>query len=127
METFNTAIIETAKEILGKHQRPKKPWVTTEILEMCDKRRELKKNKKDPEGSKKYKEANNKVRSELRKAKEVWIEQQCTEIEQCLKRNNTKKAYQVTKDLTTTRKGRPTSIQNKDGKCLTEDQAILER
>ena len=110
MEIFNTAIIETAKEILGKHQRPNKPWVTTKILEMCDKRRELKKNKKNPEGNKKYKEVNNKIRSELRKAKELWIEQQCTEIEQCLERNSTKKAYQVTKYLTT-RKGRPSSIQ----------------
>ena len=41
--TFNTAVVETASEILGKHRQKKKPWVTAEILDLCDKRRELRK------------------------------------------------------------------------------------
>ena len=41
--TFNTGVTETAGEILGKHRQKKKPWVTAEILDLCDKRRELKK------------------------------------------------------------------------------------
>ena len=41
--TFNTAVIETASEILGKHRQKKKPWVTADILDLCDKRRELRK------------------------------------------------------------------------------------
>ena len=41
--TFNTAVTETASEILGKHLQKKKPWVTAEILDPCDKRRELRK------------------------------------------------------------------------------------
>ena len=36
---FNTAVIETAGEILGKHRQKTKPWVTAEILDLCDKRR----------------------------------------------------------------------------------------
>ena len=44
--TFNTAVIETASEILGKHrQKKKKTWVTAEILDLYDKRRELRKKK----------------------------------------------------------------------------------
>ena len=39
--TFDTAVTKTASEILGKHRRKKKPWVTTDILDLCDKRREL--------------------------------------------------------------------------------------
>ena len=35
--TFNTAVTETASEILGKHRQKKKPWVTAEILDLCDK------------------------------------------------------------------------------------------
>ena len=127
VEAFNAAVVETASEILGKHQRPKKPWVTTDILMLCDKRRELKKEKKDPEGAKNYRETNNKVKREMRKAKESWIEQQCSEIEESLERNNTKKAYQVIKDLTTEKHSRPTSIQDKAGKCLTEDKEMLDR
>ena len=41
--TFNTAVTETASEILGKHCQKKKPRVTAEILDLCDRRRELRK------------------------------------------------------------------------------------
>ena len=44
-DTFNAAVTDTASEILGKHRPVKKPWVTAEILDLCDKRRELKKKK----------------------------------------------------------------------------------
>ena len=39
--TFDTAVTKTASEILGKHRQKKKPWVTADILDLCDKRREL--------------------------------------------------------------------------------------
>ena len=48
--TFNTAVIETATEILGKHRQKRKPWITAEILDMCDKSRELRKKRFEPEG-----------------------------------------------------------------------------
>ena len=35
--TFNTAVTETASEILDKHRQKKKPWITAEILDLCDK------------------------------------------------------------------------------------------
>ena len=35
--TFSTAVTETASDILGKHRQKKKPWVTAEILDLCDK------------------------------------------------------------------------------------------
>ena len=41
--TFNTAATETASEILGNHCQKKKPWVTAEILDLCNKKRELRK------------------------------------------------------------------------------------
>ena len=127
VNSFNSAFIETASEILGKHQRPKKPWVTSDILKLCDERRKLKKKKSDSEGAQKYREANNKIKKEMKMAKEKWIEDQCTNIEENLKRNNTKKAYQVVKDLTTTKQGRPSSIQSKAGKTLTEGKEVFDR
>ena len=42
---FNTAVTETANNILGKHRPAKKPWVTDSILKLCDKWRELKQKK----------------------------------------------------------------------------------
>ena len=42
---FNTAVTETASEILGRHLQKKNPWVTAEILDLCDKRKKLRKKK----------------------------------------------------------------------------------
>ena len=61
--TFNTAVTETASEILGKHCQKKKPWITGEILDLCDKRREVRKKRFEPEGSEKYKEVNNNIKT----------------------------------------------------------------
>ena len=41
--TFNTAVTETASEMLAKHRQKKKNWITAEILDLCDERRELRK------------------------------------------------------------------------------------
>ena len=45
-----------------------KAWITAEILDTCDKRRELRKNQFKPEGSKKYKEVNNNIKRCMKKA-----------------------------------------------------------
>ena len=42
-----------------------------------------------------------------------------------MRRNNRKKAYQLVKDFTTLKQGKATTIQNCSGKCLTEEQEIL--
>ena len=68
--TFNTAVTETACEILGKHRHKKNPWVTAEILDLCNKRRELKKKRFEPEGSEKHKEVNNNIKRCMEKEKE---------------------------------------------------------
>ena len=41
--TYNTAVTDAASEILGKKRRRKKPWVTKDVLDLCDERRDLKK------------------------------------------------------------------------------------
>ena len=74
--TFNTAVTETASEILGRHLQKKKPWITAEILDLCDKRRKLRKKRFEPGGSEKYKEVNNSIKRCMKKAKENWIGEQ---------------------------------------------------
>ena len=48
-------------------------------------------------------------------------------MEACLRKNNSKKTYQLVKDLTTEKQGKVTTIQDKSGKCLTEENEILNR
>ena len=42
----------------------------------------------------------------MKKAKENWIGEQCSEIEENLRKNNSKRAYQLMKDLTTVKRER---------------------
>ena len=63
----------------------------------------------------------------MKKAKENWIGQQCSEIEENLRKNNSKRAYQLVKDLTTLKQGKATTVQDRSGKCLTEEQQVLNR
>ena len=60
-------------------------------------------------------------------AKEDWIGAQCEETETCLNKNNSKRAYQLVKDLTSEKQGRPSTIQDISGNCLTEEKEILSR
>ena len=56
--------------------------VTAEILDLCDKRIELKKKKIEHEGSEKYKEAKNNTKRCMKKAKENWIGEHCSKIDE---------------------------------------------
>ena len=47
--TYNTAVTDAASEILGKERRRKKPWVTKDVLDLCDERRDLKKKRYEAE------------------------------------------------------------------------------
>ena len=120
---FNKAVTNTAAELLGKQRRKRKPWVTHEILDLCDQRRDLKKKRGEPEGAKDYREIKRKIRTEMKMAKETWIQGQCQEEAACL----SKKSYQLGNDLTTEKQGQSTTIQDKSGKCLTEENGILNR
>ena len=71
----------------------RKTWVTAEILDLCDKRTELRKKRFEPEETEKYREVNNNIKKCMKKAKENWVVEQCSEIEENLKKNNSKSTY----------------------------------
>ena len=118
--TYNTAATGAASEILGKERRRKKPWVTKDVLDLHDERRDLKKKRYEAEGAKEYREVNRRVQKAVKKAKEDMIGAQCEEIETCLNKNNSKRAYQLVKDLISEKQGRSSTIQDKSGKYVTE-------
>ena len=72
----------------------------------------------------------------MKKAKESWIGEQCSEIEEeqqqeripvRLRKNNSRREYQLVKDLTTVKQEKATTVQDHSGKCLPEEQVILNR
>ena len=70
-------------------------------------------------------DANKRIQKAVKKAKEDWIGTQCEEIETCLNKNNSKRAYQLVKDLTSEEQGRSSTIKNRSRICLTEEKEIL--
>ena len=111
--TYNTAVTDAASEILGKERRRKKLWVTKDVLDLCDDRRDLKNKRYEAEGAKEYREANRRVQKAVNKAKEDWIGAQCEEIETCLNKSKSKRAYQLVKDLASEKQGSSSTIQEK--------------
>ena len=100
ISAYNTAVTDAAREILGKERRRKKPWVTKDVLDLCDERRELKKKRSEADGAREYREANRRIQKAVTKAKEDWIGAHYEEVE---------------------------TIQDKSGKCRTEEKEILSR
>ena len=81
--TYHTAVTDAPSGILGKERRRKKPWVTKDLFDLCDERRDLKK-RYEAEGANEYREANRRIQKAVKKAKEDWIGAQCKEIELAL-------------------------------------------
>ena len=64
---FNKAVPDIAAELIGKQRQKRKPWVTPEVLDLCDQRRDLKKKRGEPEGAKDYRMIKRKIRTEMKK------------------------------------------------------------
>ena len=43
--SLNEAVLETAEEVVCRQRKKHKPWVTNDIFDLCDERREKKKDK----------------------------------------------------------------------------------
>ena len=118
-------MIDAATEIIGKYREKKKNWITNELMDMCDIRRTLKQTKFEPVN--KYKQINTQIKREMRKVLENWTNQKCTDIGNCLIRNNTKKAYQIVNDLTKQKDKIAVNINGKNKKCIIEKSDVMKR
>ena len=87
----------------------------------------MKKQRYKAEGAKEYMEANKRHQKAVKKANEEWKVAQCEEIETYVNKNNSKRPYQLVKDLSSEIQGRSITIQDRSGKCLPEEQEILSK
>ena len=72
---------------------------------------------------------NNNIKRCVKRAKENWIGEQCSEIEENLRKNNSKRAYQLVKDLTTVKQGGsdncPRSIRKMPHRRTTDTESMI--
>ena len=62
----------------------RKPTIFKDTSALCRNKR------LEPEGAAKCKEVNNNIKRSMKKAKENWIGEQCSKIEENLRKNNSK-------------------------------------
>ena len=93
--TYNTAVTGAVSETLGKEHHRKKPWVTTDVLDLCAERRDLMKKRYEAEGATEYNKVTKRIQMAVKKARrtgqEDWIDGQCDEIKTCLNKKKKKK------------------------------------
>ena len=106
--------METAREVLVKERKQIQPWITNDILDFCGTGRNLKKtNNSTPETAGQHRTVNRTIRTEMIKAKEEWISEQCDNIEKGIKEINSKKAFDTLKKLTRKQQCKATFIEDK--------------
>jgi hypothetical protein len=121
-EQMKSSILASAEEILPKVQtNKKKRWMTDDIIKLMEQRR-LKKSHPSE-----YKLIDKEIKKKCSEAKEKWLSEQCSEIENKLS-VNTKYAHKKSDEITG--KSRCTSsgcIKSKNGSILMEKSDILNR
>ena len=124
--TYNITVTDAVREMCGMERRRKKPWVTRDVLDLCDERKYLKKKQYEDEGEKRI-HGSKQEDSEGSEESKGGLHRYSVRDLTCLNKNNSKLAYQLVKDLTSEKQGRSSTIQDRSGKCLTEEQEILNR
>ena len=94
VNSFNKALTESAGEIVGKRRAVKRPWVAASLLDLCDERRALNKGRDETaEGARKCRAINREIKKSIKR------HIQCQDIEDNIRKNDSKKAYQLVKTL----------------------------
>ena len=91
-------------------------------------RKDLQKGLYEAEEATEYMNASKRIQIAVKKASKVGMDRFLLRGDKNLsKQNHSKRVYQLIKDLISSKKGRSTTIQNRTGKCLTEETEILSR
>ena len=104
--TFNSdnihgALVDTSSEVFGKARTKKKPWMTNDILDLCDRRRSLKNRRYEgPLAIKNYIKVNQAITRKMKQAKENWISDGFQHIDCGIITGNSKASFNALKLLT---------------------------
>ncbi|CAI6352699.1 unnamed protein product [Macrosiphum euphorbiae] len=113
------------KHLKFTKEMPTKPWINNEIIDLIEKRRKYK-NAVSEEGIAEYKNYRNLVNREAKKAKEEWLNNICKDIDSCLTKGLSDKAYKNIKRFFREFKDKTTILRGTDGKIITEGKKKLE-
>jgi hypothetical protein len=127
---MKTILCDTAETLLGYKQMEKKsPWLSKHVLELSDKRKELKSQKVGVDAAARadYNKITKEIRKEERQCKEAWLCEQCAEVEEASRWHDTGRMCKKIKTICGEFSAKITSVKDNQGELLQEKQDIKNR
>ena len=110
-----------AKEHIPVKKRIKRPWLSTDTINIADQR----KKQKAAGNHDRWSQLNKEFRKSAKNDQQVYLQEKCEILEKCS--CNPKEASKIIKEITQTWKPQTEVINSKSGTTLTETEAILNR
>ena len=122
-DNLSAAIEEASAEILPKVTRtPNRPWMTEAILRLMDDRRRCK-----GTDDQLYRELNRTIHQECRIAKERWMDEKCTEVEDLSKRDQQLMYSKVNDIIKKKKSNKNVAIKKADGTIAMDIEDVKTR
>ena len=123
-QKLQKALNDPAKEMVPKtERRGRQRWMTEGILDKMEEKRKCKESNPP-----RYEELEQEIRQECDTAKENWIKEQCTEVEELERNHKFESMHKKIKEITGKRKlARGNVIKNKEGEIMMEIEEVLNR
>lgn len=131
-ETWNEIKIvytDVAKSVLGYRKSQKTaPWISKEILELSDQRKQLKADRnKSSELRKEYNLMTRKIKRKSKECKQQWIEAKCQKVEDSQRKHDTRTLYKTANEICGTFVPKLPTVKSKAGETLAEKEQIKGR
>lgn len=116
-----------AEEVSGsREEEARKPYITEQIIELINERRKYE-NQNNIENKQKYNRIRNVVQRKAKEAKEKWLDNQCSVVEEYLKRGRSDLAFEIVKKLFCTRRINRNAQKSKTGEILITSEQNVNR
>ncbi|KAL4100956.1 hypothetical protein QTP88_020980 [Uroleucon formosanum] len=122
-EKMKSDINTTCEKILDKNiLEPRKPWMTQKILKLIKQRNILR-----TVDHVEYKRIKNEITNQCREAKNLWLRENCKEIEYLLIKNNTDRIYNRVRSLEYKQRTKSNTVSDKYGNLIFENEKVAGR
>ena len=126
IDSFNQALMETSKTLLGYRRKKKEEWIKSDTWTTIDERKATKKKLNDAKSQRmkeqlqsKYSELDKEVKRKTRADKRAFIENLADEAEVAAQTQNMAMLYKITKTLTGGFKNSDVPVKDVDGNVVT--------
>ncbi|KAF0758392.1 neuroblastoma-amplified sequence-like, partial [Aphis craccivora] len=118
-DNIKTILKSQVEEVIGTPQKDaRKPWITDKIVKLINERRY--KNQISTQEQPQYKRIQNEVQKKIKRAKEEWLDEQCNEAEEFLKRGRSDLTFSEIKKLFRERKQNAGTLIKKNRELILE-------